>query len=359
MYTLLLNALPYTPHDGGFTTLVNHLVSTFDKQGMYRVFLLWPRKYRDCAVVSSLRNTDIITCNVPNKLKFFAPYYMVEPIARKVNADVVHSDISGHYVKSCSGVITLHDLSSKINRNENENVLSDLYWNTIHVSSLKRATVVRVISPSTLLHAEQYYPGLDYKLVWPRIDSPIPSVSHNRSWSTPRRVLMVGSIVPRRNVGFAIRALEKTGIDYALDIVGKPMWGFKYIKELIDGNKRINYHGFVDEQTLDSLYRGADLYLSSSFLEGFGYPVVEALSHGCPVLLSNTSSYKDLVADEYRFDLNYDDFIFKITRLFSTRRDAVLGDQIAILDTFTEDKYLKAHMELYEYAIEKYRRLHA
>jgi glycosyltransferase involved in cell wall biosynthesis len=335
--------------------MINHLVSTLDKQNTHRVYLLWPRKFRDCSIVSSLRNIETIEYAVPNRLKFFASHYVLEEVARKIGADVVHSDISGHCVKSCSNVVTLHDFSFMIHRDQNKNVVGDFYWNTIYTRSLKRATVIKVISPSTLRDAERYLPGLDYKLIWQRIDSVAPFVPHTRSWSSPRRILIVGSIIPRRNIGFAISALARTNIDYLLDIVGQPGWGFKDIKELIDGNNRIRYHGFVDEQTLDSFYNEADLYLSASLYEGFGYPVVEALSRRCPVLLSDTSSYMDLVGAQYRFDLNYDDFIFKITRMFSANRDAVLSDQVVLLERLTEDKYLSAHLELYEYAIGKYR----
>ena len=360
MENILINALPYSPYDGGFTRSINHLLSSLDKQNTYRVFALIPSQQKDCQIFSSLDNIDIIERNIHSKIKYLAPYFLLDKVAKSINAALVHSDISGHYVTSCSNIITLNDLSFKIHKEESKNVLGKYYWSMLFPYSLKRATVVKVISNSTLLDAQRYYPGIDYILVWLRYDyhKTLGLGDKIRNWSTPLRILMVGNIVPRKNIGFAIRALQRIGIDYVLDIVGNPGWGYGVIRDLIEKDHRVRYWGFIEDQHLISLYRKADLYLSSSLYEGFGYPVIEALSNYCPVFLSNTSSYKDLVADEYRFDMDYDDFVFKMKGLLNTPRDLVQEKQMLVLDKFSEDKYLESHLRLYEYTITKYRALH-
>jgi len=357
MTVVLLNALPYSTDDGGFTTALDNIVQSLDKQDLYRILLIFPKKYINCKLISSIKKIDICEYAVPAKGKFLLPYFVLNDIAKKVNADIVHSEISGHFVKSRCNVITLHDLSFITYPTHNRDAYSYLLWNVLYPQSMKRATIVKVVSNCTLQDAIKFYPKNNYKLVWPKCNPIIKSGLQIRDWSIPLRILMVGSIIPRKNIGFAIRALEMADLDYTLDIVGKTSWGFMDIRELIDRNNRINFHNYIDDDALDLLYTNADLYISSSFYEGFGYPVVEALSHSCPVFLSNTSSYVDLVSDIYRFDLNYQNFLTKFSKLLVTKRSEVLNDQVIILDKFTEDNHIKAHLELYEYALSQYRRI--
>ena len=55
--------------------------------------------------------------------------------------------------------------------------------------------------------------------------------------------------------------------------------------------------GFVDDATLADLYRRASLLVYPSAYEGFGLPVLEAMSHGCPVLIARNSSLPEVGGD--------------------------------------------------------------
>lgn len=55
--------------------------------------------------------------------------------------------------------------------------------------------------------------------------------------------------------------------------------------------------GYVDDRDLAALYRGATAKLFVSFAEGFGYPVVEAMAAGCPVIASDRSSVAEVAGD--------------------------------------------------------------
>jgi alpha-1,3-rhamnosyl/mannosyltransferase len=55
--------------------------------------------------------------------------------------------------------------------------------------------------------------------------------------------------------------------------------------------------GRVDDTTLADLYRTATLLVYPSSYEGFGLPVLEAMAHGCPVLIARNSSLPEVGGD--------------------------------------------------------------
>ena len=60
---------------------------------------------------------------------------------------------------------------------------------------------------------------------------------------------------------------------------------------------RIRFTGVVSDKALVSLYQGASLFVFPSLYEGFGFPVLEAMACGCPVITSNTSSLPEVVGE--------------------------------------------------------------
>ena len=55
--------------------------------------------------------------------------------------------------------------------------------------------------------------------------------------------------------------------------------------------------GYVDDKDLPLLYAGAEFFVYPSLYEGFGLPVLEAMTCGCPVITSNTSSLPEVIGD--------------------------------------------------------------
>lgn len=110
--------------------------------------------------------------------------------------------------------------------------------------------------------------------------------------------LFVGTFEPRKNVVRLIRAYRRIGrkVPHALVLAGPAGWASKVIhRELaVPGGGRIEVTGHLPEADLDALYRGADAFVYPSLYEGFGLPVLDAMTRGTPVLTSNTSSLPEL-----------------------------------------------------------------
>ncbi len=88
--------------------------------------------------------------------------------------------------------------------------------------------------------------------------------------------------------------------DIKLILAGKTGFGFEEIKKAIKKSpfkKDIILKGYVSEKEKSELYKNADLFILPSFYEGFGLPVLEAMSYGVPVICSNTSSLPEVAGD--------------------------------------------------------------
>ncbi len=112
-------------------------------------------------------------------------------------------------------------------------------------------------------------------------------------------VLSVGTLQPRKNYVRLIRAfvrLPDTG--RVLVIAGGRGWLYESVlEEAARHPDRVRVLGFVEDEDLPALYRGADLFVFPSFYEGFGLPVLEAMACGVPVVCSGVSSLPEVAGD--------------------------------------------------------------
>jgi glycosyltransferase involved in cell wall biosynthesis len=99
-------------------------------------------------------------------------------------------------------------------------------------------------------------------------------------------VLGVGTLEPRKNLQRLVEAWRLLGGDHRLVLAGGSGWGEQ--PGLDDDG--IVLAGYVRDEALPALYRGADVYVYPSLFEGFGIPVVEAMACGTPVVVSNHPS---------------------------------------------------------------------
>jgi glycosyltransferase involved in cell wall biosynthesis len=122
--------------------------------------------------------------------------------------------------------------------------------------------------------------------------------SPDRPW-----LLMVGTLEPRKNHAAALRALRRLrdeGFPHRLLVVGGEGWLFAPVYELVHAlglANDVTFTGYVPDGDLPALYSGADAVLMPSLYEGFGFPLLEAMACGAPVVASNCSSLPELAGD--------------------------------------------------------------
>jgi len=107
------------------------------------------------------------------------------------------------------------------------------------------------------------------------------------------RLLMLGDLDFRKNIEVVVQALEILRADnpdfgFRLDHLGNTanLGITKNVLLETSVGSNIHFHGWVSDQIRTEYILAADLLLFPSIVEGYGFPVLEALSHGTPVLSS-------------------------------------------------------------------------
>jgi glycosyltransferase involved in cell wall biosynthesis len=106
-------------------------------------------------------------------------------------------------------------------------------------------------------------------------------------------VLALGTIEPRKNLARLVEAWRLLDGELGLVLAGGEGWGDR--PDLAD--PRIRRLGYVPDEEIARLYRGAAVYAFPSMFEGFGMPIVEAMACGTPVVASAHPSLDEACGD--------------------------------------------------------------
>jgi len=114
--------------------------------------------------------------------------------------------------------------------------------------------------------------------------------------------LTAGAISPRKNIKRVLEAFTriKDKIPHHFVLAGGTGWEASDIEQMINSTElvgRVHHLGYVTDDQLHALYKGADFYIHASLFEGFGLTVLEAMASGCPVITSNTSSLPEVTGE--------------------------------------------------------------
>jgi alpha-1,3-rhamnosyl/mannosyltransferase len=171
-------------------------------------------------------------------------------------------------------------------------------------AACRRVGAVVVPSEATRDDLVARYPFVAPRLhLAPLAARTLPSGGARPAGLTGPYVLHTGTHEPRKNVRALVEGfLAHVPAPWQLVLAGKPGWLDEQERDrldaLVDGaGGRVLRLGFVPDEVLSTLYAGATLFAYPSSYEGFGLPVLEAMTHGIPTVVADATAVREVAGD--------------------------------------------------------------
>lgn len=257
-------------------------------------------------------NSKVVKKRVPNRILNLSLRFLSWPKFEKYIGDfdcLFLPNFNQFAIGSESKLaLTVHDLSPFITP-EFYNAKRRLWHRTLNVQkTLRRANVIFAVSEYTKhdlvekfgVTAEKVvvtHLGVDHTVFRPDLSESRMREVRNIYGLPGEFVLYLGTVEPRKNVEGIIEAFNRLESGTALVIAGRPGWKYDAVFKAIEHSpkrRQIHVLGFVDEADKPYLMKLAKVFAFPSFYEGFGLPVLEAMSVGTPVVTSQLTSIPEV-----------------------------------------------------------------
>ncbi len=228
-------------------------------------------------------------------------------LAERLNLDVLHcpSYVCPITPSKIPYVVTVHDTIA-LDHPEWCTRLNSVYYGRLLRKSVKTAASIAVVSSFTgeMLKKHVALSEDRMSVVYPGIDEPFCERlctdrlnSIRTRYSLPDRYLLhVGNVEPKKSLSTLLEAHRRVrghGLPHKLVLVGKRAWRSRAVLRKIreqEHNGSIVPAGYVDRKDLPGVYQMADVYVCPSICEGFGFPPLEAMACGTPVISTECGS---------------------------------------------------------------------
>jgi glycosyltransferase involved in cell wall biosynthesis len=216
--------------------------------------------------------------------------FAVARLLRRLGADLAHFQYALPLFSPCPSVVTIHDLSF-----EREPALMKrrdrLIFKTVVPRAARKAAKVLTVSERTRDDLRELYGLADERIVVTP-NGVDPAFTPGSSLSPGDYVLVVGAVQQRKNPLAALAAAEAVGLPL---VVAGPRKDEALARELEQRGARVV--GYVEQEELARLYRGAACLVQPSRYEGFGLPVLEAMASGTPVVAVPEPALQEVAGD--------------------------------------------------------------
>jgi glycosyltransferase involved in cell wall biosynthesis len=201
-------------------------------------------------------------------------------------------------------VVTVHDLGYR-HFPQTHPRGQRLYLDVTTRYSAARASVVLADSQATAGDLQRIY-GLSpqkIRVVYPGVEAPAGDSTRpvRDIYNLPQHYfLFIGTLQPRKNIQRLVQAFQQwqttySGEDTSIGLVLAGKAGWLFDPAWTAGVDNVHVTGYIDEADKAALLTQAEVLVFPSLYEGFGFPVLEAMHCGTPVLAANSSSLPELV----------------------------------------------------------------
>lgn len=311
------------PVKSGIEEYAANLLPHLIREGHDITFKLFYSSYRNSLPAYNWLNASNIKLykfDYPNNLLFASSRFFKRPFIDRMvgGADVFffpHFFISS-LSPSCRRVTTFHDLSYihfpeflTLRKKIWHNLQMRPGWQAkfsdkiIAVSESTKKDLINFykIDPTRI---EVIYSGLTS--ITSGVANSADTVNFKRAKKLPERfILFLGKLEPRKNIVNTIKAFNNLKINLEYKNVGLVIAGAKgwLCDEIFSEANKSDYRhdiifsGQLNDEERRLYYQAADIFIYPSFFEGFGFPPLEAMNYGTPVIASRNSSILEVLGD--------------------------------------------------------------
>jgi glycosyltransferase involved in cell wall biosynthesis len=322
---------------GSYVSLIKNNIEKYDKKNKYVFF------EGKCP-----NGVDVV------HYPYFDPFFPVLPFKKKVKT-----------------VVTVHDLTPiKFKKHFPSGIRGGLRWK-YNKRLLKNADIVIVDSESSkddvvnlagINESKVKVVYLASNPIYEKLKTDNFKLEIKKKFDLPDNFMIyVGDVTWNKNLPRIIEAAKKADIN--LILIGKALaetnfdkknpWNEDRVKvsEMIKNERKIRTLGFVSDEDLLKIYNMADALLMPSIYEGFGLPVLEAMSSGCPVITSREGSLPEVGGDAVLYvDANSVDAIVEgIEKLSKDERlrEELSQKGLAQAEKFSPEKTMNNLVRIY------------
>lgn len=261
---------------------------------------------------SGLSRVQVITATRRSRwMRLFWQQTVLPVAVRRLKIDVVHSPsfLMPWRRAGVGHIVTIHDMTSFVLPDYHPWYRRGRTYEWAIRNSIRRADLVSVPSLATrkdvLLAVPEKDPN-DVRVIPCGLSPAFSPRPHAECAPVLARlgihwpyILYVGTLDPRKNLARLINAYTQVAqcadVCEHLVIAGQPGWrggvSLQHVPPAL--RERVHQLGYVADSDLPSLYAGATVFTYPSIMEGFGFPPLEAMACGTPVIASNLSALRE------------------------------------------------------------------
>ena len=367
---ILLNGLHYEKNGAGISKYTQMLIKQFISE-KYDVDILIRNEFKNDYDASNV----IVSAQDINGSKDRIIYEQIKSKKLYDRYELVHfPDYATPVLYRGYQVATIHDMAMHTMKDKYTR-MQNITKNILLKNTIRNADKLICVSEFSKNELIKYYPDAEKRSVVIYEGIEIPNLKIDQdiegnilkefglSGEGTRYILYVGTIAPHKNIKRLISAFGRINHlipEYKLVIAGKKGWMYSDVFEEVEKlslSKRVVFTDFADETKLEVLYSNAEIFVSASLYEGFGFPPLEAMIRKIPVLVSDIEIFRETCINvaEYFNPMEIEDIADKMLKLIRDEskkiRLAEAGYERARF--FSWEKTARETFEIYKSILDK------
>lgn len=292
---------------GRFLETFLKVLPTIDNENKYFLF-----SYEELTINNYFKVIKTVKNFLPQKV--FSPIWinMILPrFLKKYKIDIffsINQLIPLIKIKNIKYILVLHDVIYKVDKTFHPFIYRK-YLQFFTYFSVKNSDLIITVSEFSKKDILKYYKLNErkIKIIYEAADREFKILNLSekqkkdlrKKFNFPQQVVLyVGMVENRKNITAILKIADEIYTkrqDIKFVIIGKKGYGAEKLFNEIKKRKNIIYLENIDDKELKEIYNISSVFLFPSFYEGFGFPPLEAMQSGLPVVASNTTSLKEII----------------------------------------------------------------